>query len=212
MKVYDITVPITPDIPVWPGDQALKIRPVMRTDRGDPVNLSAFSATLHLGTHVDAPFHLFDEGQTVDALPLSVLIGPALVVEIDHPEHIDRPELERIHWPAIPRVLFKTRNSEYWKSPRLAFQEQFVSLTGEAAAFLVEQGIKLVGIDYLSVDLYANQNLDAHKILLRNAVVVVEGLNLLSVPPGIYELFCLPLNIVGVDGAPARVILREFET
>ena len=212
MKIYDITVSITSDIPVWPGDPALEIQPMMRISQGDPVNLSAFSATLHLGTHVDAPFHLFNEGQTVDALPLSVLVGPVWVVEIDHPEYIDCQELERINWPAIPRVLFKTCNSEYWKSHPLAFQKQFVSLTAEAAAFLVERGIKLVGIDYLSVDLFTNRHLDAHKILLRNAVIVVEGLNLLGVPPGIYELFCLPLKIVGADAAPARVILREFET
>lgn len=208
MTYYDVTVPLQADIPVWTGDEQPKIERVTSLNRGDLTNTSRIQCSLHTGTHVDAPRHLFEEGESVEELPLNILIGPATVLELTGVDIIDAAVLQRLSLSRLSRILFKTRNSGWWRSPRHRFHTDFVSLTVDAAEFLVEQQVQLIGIDYLSIDLYNNEDLTAHKTLLGNKIVVIEGLDLHEVPPGNYELFCLPLKVVGADGAPARVILR----
>lgn len=208
MKIYDITVPLQNGIPCWPGDEEPKIELYAALSRGDIVNCSRIQCSLHTGTHVDAPRHLFKNGASVDQLSPDILMGTVVVIDTGEVPEIDASTLREYSWNGIPRVLFKTRNSAWWQAPRHTFRPEYVSLTADGAQYLVDKGVQLVGIDYLSIDLFDNTELPAHKILLSNNVVVIENLVLREVPPGKYELICLPLNIVGGDGAPARVILR----
>lgn len=209
MKIFDISVALHKRIPVWPGDLPVKFEQCSFINRGDIANSTAIHSSLHLGTHVDAPRHLFDNGKSIEQIPLNVLIGPASVVALPEVNRIDADTLGSVNWPAATRIIFKTRNSDFWAKGMDRFREDFVSLTEDAAEFLIEKGVKLVGIDYLSIDMFDAGTLPVHKLLLNREVVVVEGLDLSKVPPGDYELICLPLKILGVDGAPARVVLRR---
>lgn len=209
MTVYDITVPIQPGIPIWPGDESPEISRYTSLNQGDMTNTSRIHCSLHTATHVDAPLHLFEEGKTIDQLPLNRLMGKVEVIELMEVDRLSASILEPMFPSQTRRILFKTRNSLLWENPSHSFWKQFVSLTEDGAKFLVERGIQLVGIDYLSIDQFENEDLPAHKILLSNEVIIIEGLNLLEVPAGSYELICLPLKIVGADGAPARVVLRK---
>lgn len=209
MRIYDISLTISPELPVWPGDPAIVLERVASMEAGDEANVTFLKMSAHVGTHVDAPFHfLGGDTPTVEKLSLNVLIGRAYVLEI--PPEADRIEaalLSRMNIPArTRRILFKTRNSQLWAKGESAFQTDFVALTEDAAHFLVERGIRLVGVDYLSVAPYS-AGTPVHQILLRAGVVLLEGLNLSQVSPGRYSLYCLPLKIQGADGAPARAIL-----
>lgn len=208
MKIYDISVPLQSGMPVWPGDDEPKFEQYGLINEGGIVNSTGMHSPAHIGTHVDAPRHLFNNGKTIEQLSLDILVGEAAVIDLGEVDAIDHRVLSAVALPDCPRLLFKTRNSDYWKSPRHQFQTDFVSLTPDGAGFLVDKQIKLIGIDYLSIDLFNATQLPAHKILLAQEVVVIEGINLLDVPEGKYELYCLPLKIVGADGAPARTILR----
>jgi arylformamidase len=210
MKIFDISVPLQSGMPVWDGDADPKFEQYAFIDEGSVVNSTSIHSSAHLGTHVDTPRHLFNDGRTIDQIPLDTLIGTAVVIELNNIEEISSKVLTDLEWVDTRRVLFKTRNSVYWKSPRHKFKKDFVSLTPDGAQFLVERNVKLVGIDYLSIDLFHASQLPAHKILLEKEVVVIEGLNLMRVSPGEYELYCLPLKIMGSDGAPARAILKTI--
>jgi arylformamidase len=196
MKMIDISVPLREGMVTYPGDPVVRMERAASIANGDVVNLTRMDFGLHSGTHVDAPVHFIDGASGVDSVPLEALVGPCEVVEV--------PDLSRdsvAHAPeGVERVLFKTPNSELWA--RDEFAEEFARLDGEAAALLVERGVRLVGVDYLSVGDEA-----AHNALLGGGVVPVEGLDLRGVEPGSYELICLPLRVVGADGAPARAIL-----
>lgn len=205
-KIYDVTVPLSESVPTYPGDPRFEIEFTRRLAAGDSCNLGRFSLGAHAGTHVDAPYHFLAEGQTVDALPLEILMGKVRVVETRVRDRIRREDLEALDLRDDLRVLLKTRMSGQMRVPE--FQEDFVHLTGDAAAYLAQAGIKLVGIDYLSVDRFGSSDFEAHHALLGAGVVIVEGLDLSEVEPGEYEMACLPLRIVGGDGAPARVVLR----
>ena len=164
----------------------------------------------HTGTHVDAPAHFIEGAAKIESLPLEVLIGEAQVIEVpDDVQVIDKEFVTAQCSPAIPRVLFKTRNSAFWSEPE--FHTDFAYLDLEAAQSLVEQGIKLVGIDYLSIEKFGSPKHETHLALLSHDVVILEGLNLTDVPAGNYELICLPLRLRSSkgDGAPARVVLRN---
>jgi arylformamidase len=205
-SVYDVTVPLTSGLPVYPGDPPFELESLQRAGV-DAFSLSRISLATHTGTHVDAPAHFVPEGATVDALPPEILIGKARVVEILARERIDRADLEAQDLRDDLRVLLKTRMSGQMQKPE--FQEDHLYLTGAAAAYLAQAGLKLVGFDYLSIDRYGASEFPAHHALLGADVVIVEGLDLSEVEPGEYDMICLPLRVAGGDGAPARVILKS---
>lgn len=204
MKIYDISVALSADLPVFPGDPAVVIEPVMKLDRGDGANVSRITISSHSGTHLDPPRHFNDDGITMDQIPLSLLMGKVLLVEITGIKSISRAELEKFTLRGEKRLLIKTDNSLLWKSP--SFNRDFSHLTEDGARYLVEMGIELVGIDYLSVERIDGDG-SVHRRLLDNGVIILEGLNMEVVPPGNYELICLPLKVKDGDGAPARAIL-----
>jgi arylformamidase len=205
MKIYDVTVPISPAMHTYPGDPAAEVEQVQQISRGDVANVTHLRFGTHTGTHIDAPHHFIDGGMTVDEIPLNLLIGRARVLELSDAV-ITAEVLGEYDFTADARVLFKTRNSYLWNEPD--FVKEFVYLTKDAAEHLVENGIKVVGIDYLSVEKFAFEQPDVHRTLLGNGTIVVEGLNLSEVDPGDYEMICLPLKVDRGDGAPARVVLR----
>jgi arylformamidase len=206
----DVTVPLVPgQVPIYPGDRELTIRRDARLADGDPANLSSVDCTLHCGTHVDAPVHFLDGAPGVEAVTLDVLIGPAWVADATHVAgDIDAAALGSVDIPdGTQRVLFKTTNSALWAQPAV-FAEDFVGVTPAAAHLLVERGVRLVGIDYLSIAPYGDPA-PTHEELLRAGVVIVEALDLRAVEPGRWTLTCLPLRIPGADGAPARAVLSR---
>lgn len=205
-RIFDVTVPLSPDVPTFPGDPRFEMEFVHRIEDGKPYNVAYLKLGAHAGTHVDAPFHFLPGGATVDRLPLEILIGKARVVAIDARDVIRRADLEPLDLGEDVRVLFKTRNSGQLRQP--AFREDFVGLAPDAAEWLARAGIKLVGVDYLSIEPFGSRDFAAHHALLGAGVVVVEGLDLSEVEPGEYDMICLPLRIVGADGSPARVVLR----
>lgn len=210
MPIYDITIPITPSMPVWPGDPQVVLERVASIDAGAHANVSHLKTGVHAGTHVDAPHHFLNDHRTVESLPLEVLTGPAWVVQIpDERTVVTAADLESAAIPAgVDRLLLKTRNSAFWRSGQNDFRPDFVGVAADGAEWLVGRGVRLVGVDYLSVAPY-KQSGPTHEILLRAGVVIVEGVDLSAVPPGRYNLYCLPLKLVGSDGAPARAILID---
>lgn len=209
MKLYDVTVAISNALPVYPGDPPVQVTRVQTLEQGDVARVSHLSFSTHVGTHIDPPYHFIQDGKTLDHLPLEVLIGPARVVDVGDAAVIDAALLQRLALDGATRVLFKTRNSQFWRTTT-EFQTEFVYLETDAAEWLVRQGVQLVGIDYLSVEKFAFEEPTTHRTLLGANVVIVEGLDLSEVPPGAYELLCLPLKIKDGDGGPARVVLREL--
>ena len=208
MKFYDITLAISPTIPVWPGDPAVMLEQVSSMDAGAHDNVSRLGCSVHTGTHVDAPHHFLNDHRTVEHLSLDVLIGQARVVQI--PEEVELINADILEKSKIPpgteRLLLKTRNSLLWREGEREFKKDFVGVSADGAEWLVRFGVKLVGIDYLSIAPY-KQSTATHQTLLRPGVIILEGVDLSAVPPGTYELFCLPLKLTGSDGAPARVVL-----
>ena len=203
MRIYDVTRPVSPSLPVWPGDPPLVLERVASMERGDRLNLSHMAGSVHIGTHVDAPIHFVPSGADVASLPLDVLIGPARVIELPDANVISAQSLARFDLTGVKRLLFKTRNSQLRQDE---FDIDFVALALDAAQWVIEHGAQLVGVDYLSVEPFEGDGA-VHRALLGAGVVVVEGLDLRAVPPGDYTLTCLPLKLVGSDGAPARVVL-----
>ncbi len=203
MEIRDISVPIRDGMLHYPGDPAISLERVSSLADGATANISKLEFGVHTGTHVDAPLHFIDEGDAADALRLSSLIGPADVVDATSIEDgpIDDRALSGLDIPATcTRLLLKTRNSQLWEHDE--YRHEFLSLDGAGAHYVVERGIVLVGIDYLSIG-----DAEAHRVLLGQSIVAVEGLDLRTVEPGRYTLLCLPLRIVGSDGAPARAVL-----
>ncbi len=208
MKIYDISLPISPELPVWPGDPQVVLEKVSSMDAGAHDNVSRLACGVHVGTHVDAPHHFLNDHRTVESLSLDILVGPACVVQI--PEDvavIDAQVLDHAAiLPGTERLLLKTRNSNHWKRGENGFDTGFVGVSADGAEWLVQHDLKLVGIDYLSVAPY-HQSIPTHRALLTAGIVIIEGLDLSAVAPGTYSLYCLPLKLVGSDGAPARTIL-----
>lgn len=208
MTIYDITLTVRPDMPVWPGDPAVSLQRARKIEEGANANVSYLSLSVHTGTHVDAPYHFLPGGKGVDQLSLEILVGPAQVVELA--DTVDEIDAGIIHQagvkPGTSRLIFKTRNSRYWADHEKSFQIGFVGISQDGAEALVHMGIKLVGIDYLSVAPYKRSR-PTHEVLLSAGIIVVEGLDLSQVPPGQYQLYCLPSRLAGADGAPARAIL-----
>ncbi len=195
---------------MWPGDPRVRIEPLSSIAKGDPANVSGLHMTSHTGTHVDAPYHFLRQGLTVDRLPLDVLVGPAFVAEVDgrNARGLEVYDLAKMHFPRdTTRLLIKTTNSHFWEDKITEFERDFVHLLPQTAEWLVRRGIRLVGIDYLSVEAYGSADFRVHQILLGAGVVIVEGLDLSRVPEGPCQLICLPLKVTGCDGAPARVLV-----
>ncbi len=207
MKLIDVTVRLSPALPTYPGNAPFELQPVKRIADGGSSNVSVMQIGTHAGTHVDAPRHLFDQGVGVDGLPLEILIGRTRVIDIPTRRPIGPDAFARLDLHDDIRLLIRTLNSTLWQSKE--FTPEFAALTEAGARYLVDQGLKLVGIDYLSIEEFKKPGAPAHHVLLSNGVIVVEGLDLLEVPPGIYDMYCLPLAVAGADGAPARVVLRK---
>jgi arylformamidase len=206
-KLLDVSVPLSSGLPAYPGNPEFEMQPIKRIADGGSSNVSRLVMGTHTGTHVDAPRHFFDDGPGVDALPLDLMLGRARVVEISKRGGIGQEELAAAGLREDIRVLLKTSNSALWNGE--AFHTDYTHLTEAGARYLVDQGVKVVGIDYLSVEQFKKAGAPAHRALLSQGVVIIEGLNLAEADPGMYEMYCLPLRIAGGDGAPARVILKR---
>ena len=205
----DVSIPLQNGMVHWPGDAPFERLQTLHISKGDVCNLSQFCSSAHIGTHMDAPRHFLADGRGMEIMPIEATIGPARVIAIHDPEVIPVAELERHHLAAGERVLFKTRNSEHhWKTHD--FQEKFVHIPEATAHYLAKCGVRTVGVDYLSVGGYKTDSAETHRALLSAGIWLIEGLNLEHVEPGDYELVCLPLKMVGCDGAPARAVLRKF--
>lgn len=210
MPLFDISVPVSEQTLIYPGDPRTKITSHADILRGDSSNITTLHFCAHTGTHLDAPAHFFAGAQTIKDVPLETLIGAGQVIEIaDDIRAIAEDQIDSQLLPETTRVIFKTRNSVLWEQEK--FCPDYTYLTTGAAALLVNKKVSLVGIDYLSIDAFNAPDYPVHRRLLENGVLILEGLDLRGVAAGSYELICLPLKITGGagDGAPARVVLRS---
>ena len=209
MAIYDVTVTLHPSMPTWDGEPPPRCEPLKQIGvGGEAATVSLLTMGVHCGTRVDAPCHFIPGGRGVDALPVDALVGPCRVIGVDADRLIRAADLER-GAAGAERLLLKTRSGGLWDE--LGFRRDFVALAADAATWLVDRGVRLVSIDYLSINPYDADPQLAHLILLGAGVVVVEGLDLRRVPPGEYDLACLPIKLRGADGAPARVVLRSVD-
>lgn len=212
MKIHDISFPISNETPVYEGDPNVRIEASSSFAKGDHANVTGLCFGAHTATHVDAPNHFIDGTRRIHELELEKLIGRCRVVEIEKdvieilPEHVG--DLD-----GVERILFKTRNSEFWNAAGEGFRKDFTYISPAAARVLADADLKLVGIDYLSVEKFGSTDFATHIALLEKEIVIVEGLDLREISAGEYEIICLPLKIVSEtgDGAPARTILREIQ-
>ena len=210
-KIFDITVTINAETPIYKGDPGVEINSFKAIASGSAANVSQISFGVHTATHVDAPNHFIEGARRVHELDPDKLVGPCRVIHVSddvvgiEPEHVG-------DLSGVRRVLFKTRNSAFWNSPQDGFRSDFSYLTAATAKLLVENGIVLVGIDYLSIEMGGSPDHPVHITLLKDEVVILEGVDLREVPSGDYELICMPLKYDGAtgDGAPARTFLREI--
>lgn len=208
MKIFDVTVPISEDVPIYTGDSGVTIESFAALERGDSANVSRMCFGVHTGTHVDAPNHFIEGTRRVEDLELGKMIGPCRVVEVPddvmliEPEHLGPLD-------GIERVVFRTRNSAFWNHPEAGFRTDFTAISAATARLLADAGIKLVGIDYLSIEAFGSWDHPVHLALLEREIVILEGLDLRGIEPGDYEIACLPLKFIGGtgDGAPARTVL-----
>jgi arylformamidase len=204
----DLSIPLSTGMIAWPGDPAVEIRRALDMDEGADANVSHLDLGAHTGTHMDGPLHFLPDGVGLDAMPLEAVIGPARVIEIRDRRAVTAAELESRDLAPGERVLLKTRNSatEWYREP---FREDFVAVAPDAARYLVERGVRTVGIAYLSVGAPGRAGVETHRILLEAGVWIIEGLALMAVAAGRYDLVCLPLRIARSDGAPCRAVLRR---
>lgn len=205
MEIYDISQTLLNGIAVWPGDPAFCHRRLVRLAEGGFSNTSAVDMCVHTGTHIDAPLHIDDTGCDVADLTLDACVGPARVLELRTEKSIRVPDVSRLDWTGVRRVIFKTQRGPAGRR----FDEEYVYIEKDAAGYLADLGLMLVGTDSPSVDDFASTCLPSHHLLLQNGIVILEGARLEHVPPGDYELICLPLKLAGSDGAPVRAILRR---
>jgi arylformamidase len=205
MRIHDITVPLSAELPVYPGDAPVVIAPWTKMADGDAANVSRITLCTHSGTHIDPPRHFDESGTPVDRIPLDLLLGKCLVLELAGVAEIGRKELERLPIRGVERLLLKTDNTALWRETE--FNDKFVALSADGARYVVEAGVRLLGIDYLSVEA-AEGDGTVHRTLLEGGVLILEGVDLTDVAPGEYELICLPMKIKDGDGAPVRALLR----
>ncbi|MDP6792473.1 MAG: cyclase family protein [Anaerolineales bacterium] len=207
MTYHDISLTLSPDLAVWPGDPQIVFERTSEMAAGAKANVTRIALSAHTGTHLDAPLHFIEHGEDVTTLSLETLIGPAQLVEAADADMINAAVLDSLPIHAdTERLIIKTRNSQLWSEAKATFRTDFAAVTASGAIWLVEHGIRLVGVDYLSVAPYGDSTL-THVTLLQAGVIPVEGLNLSAVQPGRYQLICLPLKLGGCEGAPARAVL-----
>jgi arylformamidase len=205
----DISVPLYSGMVHWPGDAAVLVDHPMSIGRGDVCNTTAIAMSAHTGTHMDAPLHFIHEGKSIDQMPIEATVGLARVIEIEDAAAITASELKRHNLQPGERILCKTANSAgCWNDS--SFRKQFVHISAGAAQYLVDRKVQTVGVDYLSVGAYDGDGVETHRILLGAGIWLIEGLDLSQARAGDYDLVCLPLKIVGADGAPARAIIRSI--
>ena len=209
-RMFDVSLPIGPELLTWPGDPGVEVRPSSRISGGDPANVSELRLGTHTGTHVDPPAHFVEGAGSIEDVPLDVLYGEAVVADLTGVGVIGREELEGLDLPeGTERVLCKTKNSELWSRLPVEFPDDYVAVTPEGARWCVDRGLRLIGVDFLSVERDGPPDFPVHHLLLENGIIIVEGLDLSAVDPGTYTLACLPLRITGGDGGPARAMLVE---
>jgi arylformamidase len=207
-QYFDVSLPYTAGLARWPTAVRPVIKKTKDMSKGAGNNNSRIEAGVHHSTHVDAPLHYIADGKSVESMPPEILIGGVTVIELTEVEMITASVLEAASLPSdCERLLFKTRNSDLWNDMDHEFYLDYVSVTPDAARILVDRGVRLVGVDYLSVEAYGLEGNGTHRTLLGAGVVIVEGLDLREVEAGAYEMACLPIKITGADGAPARVVL-----
>ncbi len=211
MKVHDVTLTIRPGMTTWGGEPGPTLTPLRRIAKGDSANVTTLCLGDHTGTHVDPPLHFVDGGDGADRLPLDALVGPCAVVAFEGDGHVSAEFLARSVPRRAERVLLKTRNSRLWEDPAHHYTRDITALNAAGARWAVDNGVRLIGIDYLTIEPQGPEKAGhpTHHTLLGAGVVVVEGLDLRAVRPGPYELVCAPLKIADGDGAPARVLLIE---
>jgi len=207
-KVWiDVTAPLHTGTPHWPSDPDPKFERISRIEDGAVCNVSMMHMSVHTGTHMDSPLHFLADGIGMDQMPLDATIGPCRVVEVKDRESIKVKHLNPLKLRRGERLLIKTVNSKHcWNDGK--FHKDFVYISKEAAAYMVERGIRTVGVDYLSVGGFFKDGVETHHHLLRARIWIIEGLNLSQVKPGRYDLNCLPLKTLNCDGAPARALLK----
>lgn len=209
MRIYDISQTINSGMPVWPGDPQVRLEWLSQISQGGAVNLTEIHMCAHAGTHIDMPSHFLKQGQNLDDLDLSVVIGNARVVSVPNEvKVINDSYLKTISLAGVERVLFKTQNSSIVQTDPRSFHENFVAMDASGARYLAETGCKLVGIDYMSVAVFEDPD-GGHLPLLEAGIVVLEGVNLENVEPGEYQLIALPLKLGGREGAPVRAVLLK---
>lgn len=209
MSFHDISLKLSGETVRWVTAAPFELEERRRMSKGDPNNSSALNMSVHSGTHIDAPFHFLADGNTIDQLPVERFIGPALVYAVEAERYITKEHVAGIRLDGATRVLFKTRNSALLHKQE--YDPDFVAFSVEAAQSLVELGVELVGLDYLSVA-HADEQVPVHRAFLDHGVVLLEGIDLSEVAPGRYELMCLPIPLGDSDGAPCRAVLRDLET
>lgn len=207
-QFIDITLAMDDHIPVWPGSEGIQLRNSMSLEAGDAANVTVICCDVHFGTHIDAPRHFISSGKTVDDFLIQTFMGPAYVVNFPNLKHIDVCDLEKASIPSdATRLLVRTDNSKLLKNHY--FDYSYTYLTPEAASWVATHGFNLLGFDYLSIEQYGAAPL-AHLALMQAGVVILEGINLFDVDCGWYELICLPIRLVGKEGAPVRAVLKAL--
>ena len=208
-RLTDISVRLSPDLPVWPDSVGIRVERTRSFIAGDDVNISRLDMDVHCGTHVEAPLHFIDGGKSLEEYPLSAFVGPAWVAQVRARE-IGQRELDLANIPGgVERLMIRTPNSAWWGRER-TFRDDFAALTRDGAAWVVDRGIRLLGVDYLSVQLFRDPP-ETHRVLMRGDVLILEGLDLSAVEPGEYVLSCLPMRIGGAEAAPVRAVLEAPE-
>lgn len=207
MQYYDISLNLSSETVRWVTSQPFELVERRRMSRGDHNNSSGVNMSVHAGTHLDAPFHFVPNGTTIDSLPLDLFIGPAVVHAVEADGYIKAEHVAQVDLGDVPRVLFKTRNSQLLK--KSTYDPGFVAFSVDAAEALVARGVRLVGLDYLSVA-HADEQIPVHRAFLDHGVALLEGVDLSEIKPGRYELLCFPVRLRGSDGAPCRAVLRDL--
>jgi arylformamidase len=208
-KLFDLSIPLGEETAAYPGDPSYDREEIYSLDKGDPVKLSRITMSAHAGTHIALPAHFLSDSKTIESYPPEEFILPAQVAEIDNPSFVEKDELLTKEIGTELALLFKTANSRQGLLSTGCFTENHVSLSPAAALYCVEKRTRLVGLDYLSVDRYGDQNYPVHHILLKNGIIVLESINLEEVPEGEYTLVCLPLKLKGAEASPVRAVLLK---